>query len=236
VFSRKFAAKLSTGIQIQICNAVKVIALPDQSTFEMSKDYPTIILSSAKRLLKVHGLQKLYIHYICDDLRMSKKTFYKYFESKESILMSILKKEFANLSDHVAETQRTSMNAIDTYIYLHQWIVERQSKIPANALKDLPLYPLAWAFYQQCRRIFITTYLDGIFRTGITMKLYRDDLDFRILAETQTNTYEILLTWVDDQEHFQRSHQTLLNHFLWGICTHQGHQQMLSRKAFLANP
>ncbi|MDP4204269.1 MAG: TetR/AcrR family transcriptional regulator [Bacteroidota bacterium] len=102
------------------------------------------ILETSTRLFMKYGLRSVTIDDICNELRISKKTFYNYFRQKEELIESIME---SYCEQHKNEHQKNhsftddpSLNAIDIVVKASQFWIDQENKESMTFFYDLMKY------------------------------------------------------------------------------------------------
>lgn len=95
------------------------------------------ILTVSERLFSLHGWQRVSISEICDEAKISRVTFYRYFKNKNALLMHIFLQKQQSVTAHYSQLLETSKNIEDVLkgIFSYQENALNQFFTP-NILKD----------------------------------------------------------------------------------------------------
>lgn len=139
------------------------------------------ILDVAASKIEIYGLKKFTIDEIAIELKISKKTIYKYFRSKDEIV-----KEFFN------EVIRTCKeNTVEAINYkgefsnkLHKIVCSNNEyKIPINIINEAKLYyPEQWEEIQKLKN-FKLDIVEKLIKDAIKEGKIKEDIDYRILSK-----------------------------------------------------
>lgn len=102
------------------------------------------ILETSSRLFMKYGLRSVTIDDICNELHISKKTFYNYFRQKEELIESIMQ---SYCEQHKNEHKKNhsfsddpSLNAIDIVVKASQFWIDKENKESMTFFYDLMKY------------------------------------------------------------------------------------------------
>lgn len=152
------------------------------------------ILQTATRLFMKYGLRSVTIDDVCNELRISKKTFYLYFRQKEELIDNVIQSYCDSNKGKRTEKQAywndPSLNSIDKFIKATTSLTKKENQESAVLFYDLIKY------YPEVRNRMSTRMdEDGTqsFKTwlqsGIDEGLVRTDSDINILAIYLNNLF-----------------------------------------------
>ena len=155
------------------------------------------ICNAAGRLFLKYGIRAVSVDDICRELRISKKTFYQHFTSKEDLILSLLdvfeverKRFFSGIMD--------GKNAIELLIALSKEVRKNLDADTELVKKDLEkYYPDIYKTIKEKHNSLAVEFVKQNLEQGIEEGLYREDLDIDFVAicyNTQLRSaYEELL-------------------------------------------
>ncbi|MDR1698780.1 MAG: TetR/AcrR family transcriptional regulator [Prevotellaceae bacterium] len=140
------------------------------------------ICNTASRLFLKYGIRAVSVEDICSELRISKKTFYQYFSSKEDLIsfsLDTLEEKRVQFFSELVEGK----DAILAQISLSREVRKNIDSAPELMLKDLEkYYP---EIYKQKKANHDQSVMDFTRKNvekGIQEGLYRQDLDADFIA------------------------------------------------------
>jgi len=141
-----------------------------------------LIISTASRLFEQFGIRSVSIDNVCNELRISKKTFYNYFSQKEDLVEAVL--VYQNNIQHEKFLKIfKNKNAIDSLILTIREIrktIGQESLAMCNDLEKY--YPKVNDKYEQIAREEIRAGFERFLNQGIDEGYFRDDLDVEMIA------------------------------------------------------
>jgi len=141
-----------------------------------------LIISTASRLFEQFGIRSVSIDNVCNELRISKKTFYNYFSQKEDLVEAVL--VYQNNIQHEKFLKIfKNKNAIDSLILTIREIrktIGQESLAMCNDLEKY--YPKVNDKYEQIAREEIRAGFERFLNQGIGEGYFRDDLDVEMIA------------------------------------------------------
>lgn len=161
----------------------------------MENQYENIV-NTASRLFDQFGIRSVSIDNVCNELHISKKTFYTYFPQKEDLVDAVLTQQ--KLSEHEKyEKMFRNKNAVDSLIIIIKEIkksIESESLLMCHDLEKY--YPKVYEKHETIKRNNIRQGFEMNLRQGIEEGYYREDLDVELISlfhSTQIkNTFELM--------------------------------------------
>jgi len=161
------------------------------------------ILDIAAQLIQQHGLRKFTVDEIAAKLRISKKTIYQYFDSKEDIIRQYFETTITSDKDSVKEeinNEKSILEKIHSIVYSNH-----RYRLSVTLLSEAKsFYPDEWAKIEELkqfkldilRKLLKQAAADGILKTdihfGILSKMIEEIsdmfLDYDFLLENKLTT------------------------------------------------
>ncbi len=141
------------------------------------------VVAIAKKRFLTYGFNQVSIGSIVKELRTSKSTVYKYFNSKEDLIKCVIdqmEKEITkNIEQIILDQAKSFCSKLGAIIELNKDIL---SSINDEFLKDLQFYyPEIWEYYEQLRLSRINKYYRQLLTNGIDEGIIRRDINIEIL-------------------------------------------------------
>ncbi|NDV46664.1 TetR/AcrR family transcriptional regulator [Paludibacter sp. 221] len=147
----------------------------------MENQYEKIV-ETAKKLFHQYGIRSVTIDNVCEELRISKKTFYNYFAQKEDLVDAVQdyteKQVFAKLRGLLY-----SNNAIESLILIMKEMkkaVECKSPVMYYDLKKY--YSHIYEKHDNIRKKEVSDWFMLNMRQGIKEGFYRDNIDIELIS------------------------------------------------------
>lgn len=140
------------------------------------------IINTACRMFEQFGIRSVSIDNVCNELRISKKTFYNYFSQKEELVEAVLLTQRKASNEKFARMLRNK-NAVDSLILIVRELrktAEHESQIMCFDL--LKYYPKIYDKFETEKRNIIRSGFEANLRRGIAEGYYRDDLDVEMIS------------------------------------------------------
>jgi AcrR family transcriptional regulator len=140
------------------------------------------ILDHAVSLFKESGFSKVTVEDITSGLGMSKKTFYKCFESKEDLLFQLVKRITGEIALRLEGIQQSEQPFVQKLHALITLVHSQFRKFSTPLLRDIQIYaPGTWDYIQEFRRNKILTVWSGLIEQGKREGYIRGDINSRLL-------------------------------------------------------
>lgn len=186
------------------------------------------IMQAAVELFMRNGIRSVSMDDIAARLGMSKKTLYKWFDNKDQIVLATMQQHLLQEESNCEVVFTTGANALEENYNLMQWHKTMLAGINPSIFHELQkYYPEAWALFEQHKNTFILRKIIDNLNRGIAEGVFRTDLDVEVLARLRLAEIQLMFDpHVFSPKHFdlQRLHTVTIEHFLYGICTLQGHR------------
>jgi AcrR family transcriptional regulator len=154
------------------------------------------IIQTAGRLFEQFGIRSVTIDSVCNELRISKKTFYIYFPQKEDLVDAVLTYQTRNNFDKYEKLFKNK-NAIDSLILIIRDLKKRLESESLPMCYDLEkYYPRVYKKHEAKKNEEIMSGFEMNIRQGIAEGYYRDDLDIELISLFHSlqirNTFELM--------------------------------------------
>ncbi len=147
---------------------------------EEKKEY---YLEQIGKLFLRYGLRGITMEEISDELGVSKKTIYNYFESKADIVDMLLQRHLNNKNESMWEAISHGKNAIEILIGITNLMKETIQDIPPLVKRDLVKhFPLQLKKSNEALKNKIYEYIKQNVLKGIDQGLYRSNLNVELIA------------------------------------------------------
>ena len=149
------------------------------------------ILKTAEGLFTKYGIKSIKVDDICNELHISKKTFYTEFENKEALIevvySSICEKMPSRFDLH--DEISTCDNVIDLWLKRPSLAVREYHKKYEVFMYDLlKYYPVIRASQKQKEREKVTNVIKAFLQRGIEQGLFREDIEIEEVIDFSINT------------------------------------------------
>lgn len=186
------------------------------------------IRSKTLELFMKLGLRSVSMDDIARELGMSKKTIYKFFENKESLVHSIVLGYTRKEQRTLRAIRKASTNAVDEMLRVARHVTRMFRSMSPYVVYDLQkYYPQSWKTLQQLQSEFVyDTILENL-KKGMAEGLYRKDICPGIIAKLYVGKTFFLV----DEAHFplkdfdrDQLFVEAIRYHLFGILSDEGKQ------------
>jgi AcrR family transcriptional regulator len=184
------------------------------------------IIETATKLFMQHGVKTITLDRIVKELRTSKRTIYKHFKDKLSLLDACLDVYNTKVRTENEEIIKASSNVIEAMGRLHQKIVRRSHQVNPNFFGDiLHYYPGLLSESYRRNGNYAHQQLIDLADAGIKDGIFQEDMDVEVVGKTVLQ----LLKLLKDNELFpatefskERLTFGIMVPYLRGLCTEKG--------------
>ena len=128
-----------------------------------------------KALFLREGFNKISMDEIASELKISKKTIYKYFPSKEFIVNAIVEGLMKSIQGKLEEIINSESDSLEKMINLYQLIGQLLMEIGDKWINDLRIHkPLLWEKVDEFRTKRFASSFSSIIEKGKSEKLIKD--------------------------------------------------------------
>jgi len=133
------------------------------------------ILSFAEKKFSQNGFYKTTMDELAKELKISKKTIYKHFSSKDALVSEIIDYITENIQHKVAKLVSKKATSAEKLYLMSVFVTKRINQISEKWLDDLRVYrPELWTKIEKFREKTIINNLDKIITQGKKEKLIVD--------------------------------------------------------------
>lgn len=142
------------------------------------------IIKAASALFLRYGAKNITMDDIAGNLRMSKKTIYKYFKDKENILYECIREMIAKQMRERKEIAKNADNTIEGFITVMKQAMEETENVNPVLLFEIERhYPKVMAYIDNMGKVDIYQEMVEKINQGIQEGLFRIDLNVDIVAK-----------------------------------------------------
>lgn len=194
------------------------------------------ILEKALELFNRFGLKPVTMDDIARELSVSKKTIYKYFQNKESLIRRVIMGVFNEISQKLLALFEEENNAIDQLFEVDRRVclsIEKHN--PSLQFQLERYYPEVYCELEEKRKNLIYKLVGTNLRLGKTQGLYRPELDEELMPLLYYSRTKLFTE--QGEEIFSTCpmpnamHHILIYH-LRGMATEQGLQYLTEKEQY----
>ena len=176
------------------------------------------------------GVKHVTMDDLATQLGISKKTIYQYFKDKDALVSSVVEFELANHATICNQSMQKADNAVHEIFLLMSVIQEMFNRMNPLALFEIEkYYPLAFEKIKNHKDDFIFSMISANLEKGITEGLYRKDVDVTILSRYRLETSLIpfnIHVFHPSKFDMLTVNLQIIEHFVYGVATLEGHKLM----------
>lgn len=169
------------------------------------------MLAQALLIINREGYENVTVEQICEELGVTKGSFYHHFKSKSDLIFQRYKLLEGQISDYY--NQRINLSAVDQLKAIFDWYIDyfcEENFYEAGMILQFSLEK-KWKNFG-VSNIFQKKIMTNIIRRGTEEKVFRKGLNPTDVTEfIYFNIYGILVQWISNHEKFD--FKTNLNHY-----------------------
>ena len=186
------------------------------------------ILKTSLELFYKFGIKRVTMDDIAKELGMSKKTIYHHFKEKDDLVNTLCDTEMIKHEQIFDELFNESKNPIHEMMLISANMRKMMQHINPIFFLDLQkFHPQAFNRFQEFKQNCAFKHIERNINKGIEAGFYRNDIDVEFTAKYRLSQLDMLLFgnyYSFEKISFTKSHELLLDMFVYGICTAKGHQ------------
>jgi len=186
------------------------------------------ILKTSLELFYKFGIKRVTMDDIAKELGMSKKTIYHHFKEKDDLVNTLCDAEMIKHEQIFDELFNESKNPIHEMMLISANMRKMMQHINPIFFLDLQkFHPQALNRFQEFKQNCAFKHIERNITKGIEAGFYRKDIDVEFTAKYRLSQLDMLLFgnyYSFEKISFTKSHELLLDMFVYGICTANGHQ------------
>jgi AcrR family transcriptional regulator len=166
--------------------------MPAQKTARRGGEQKGRILDFARDLFFRYGFTRVTIEEIVAELHISKTTFYKFFASKEDLLVSVLRDYYRTIRDGISDiTGHVAGEYFEDLRRIILFIGGKMGRIDSRIRQDIRAStPEIWRTLQELQHGMVQSALEKAFAHGMKGGNVRTDLDAKSIAKVFLMTIE----------------------------------------------
>ena len=186
------------------------------------------ILKTSLELFFKYGIKRVTMDDIAKELGMSKKTIYQYYKEKDDIVNQLCEIEMTRNEKKFEEVYQQSVDPIHEIMLISENIREMLQNVNPMFFLDLQkFHPNAFLKFQSFKENCAHKDIVRNIKKGKEEGFYRPEIDEEFAAKHRLAQIDMLFFgnyFSFDKISFTRSHELILDMFVYGICTIKGHK------------
>lgn len=143
------------------------------------------IQSTAERLFRSFGVKSVTMDDVAKEIAISKKTLYKCFRDKESLVMCTVESHMRETEEAIEQIFIAEPNAIEQFHLITKYLISNQRKMSPSMIYDLKKYhPKSYEVFEHHRSTHIVKHLMVNIALGRQSGLYHDQFHAEIIANS----------------------------------------------------
>jgi AcrR family transcriptional regulator len=148
----------------------------------MKSDITTII-KNATLLFSQHGTQSVSMDDIAGYCGISKKTIYVFFDSKEMLIIEIVKAILAQTSECLSTMSVASLDVLSEMNNLLEQLQKIVTILTPPFIREVKkYYPAAYDLFVEFREKSVLPFVVQNIKKGVEQNVYRPDVDYKIVS------------------------------------------------------
>jgi AcrR family transcriptional regulator len=186
------------------------------------------ILKTSLALFFKYGIKHVTMDDIAKELGMSKKTIYQFYKEKDDLVNQLCSIELKAQEFQFDEMNRTAKDPIHEIMMISEKMRMMMQNINPMFFLDLQkFYPSAFKRFQEFKENCAYRNVLTNIKKGIEVGAYRSDLDPEFVARLRMAQIDMLMFgnyFSYEKVSFAKTHELVLDIFVFGICTVKGHK------------
>lgn len=184
------------------------------------------LLEKIAEVFMRYGVRSVNMDDIARELKVSKKTLYKYFKDKSDIVMQVMSAKCAFEELMVSNTVQEAENAIDEVMRIAAFVSQELKQVHPSVMYDLEkYYPEAWDKLRDHKHDFICGTVRENLERGIKEGLYRDNLNAEIISKVYMHQMDAVFDSRDfpvGKYTIMQIHIELMRYHIRGVANEKG--------------
>jgi TetR/AcrR family transcriptional regulator, cholesterol catabolism regulator len=195
------------------------------------------ILKTSLHLFFKYGIKHVTMDEIARELGMSKKTIYQFYKEKDDLVNQLCEIQLNAQECQFDELNRQAKDPIHEIMLISLKMSELMRQINPMFFLDLQkFYPVAFKRFQKFKEDCAYKNILTNIKRGIEFGVYRPDLDPEFVSHYRLAQIDMLMFgnyFSFDRISFVRTHELMLDMFVYGLCTVKGHKLINNYKKII---
>jgi AcrR family transcriptional regulator len=169
------------------------------------------IIQTANILFAKCGVSAVKVDDICGQLTISKKTFYKYFQSKENLIMQVSEKILSSINGKMVDTVGNDKDIKEEASNIFDILTQFNSQYSTTFFNDINThYPNIFKLFVKVKEDIIKNVMGKNIERGISRGIYNAELNVNFISNCW---FEII--WLAYMEKYPT--EQVKDHFINGL-------------------
>ena len=173
-----------------------------------------------------YGLKSVTMDDIAREIKISKKTLYKYVSDKNDLLCRVMEGHCAVENMVTDQICATSSNAIDEIIGIGKHVSSQLKTMHPSIHYDMEkYYPEVWKIFENHKGGHIYQCVMNNLERGIKEGLYRDNLNVRVIAKLYLSKIDLVFdssVFPVNEFNFAEVYMELIRYHIRGVASEMG--------------
>ena len=180
-----------------------------------------------------YGIKSVNMDDVARELKMSKKTLYKYVRDKLDLVCQVMKGHCDLEVSTLANLVTDSENAIDELILISNYVSGQLNEVHPSIHYDLQkYYPEAWEVFYEHKNGYVLECVMLNLKRGIEEGLYRENINAEILSRLYVAKIDMVFdpaVFPTRQFRFSEVHREMVRYHIRGIASDKGIEYLQER-------
>ncbi len=186
------------------------------------------ILKTSLELFFKYGIKRVTMDEIAKELGMSKKTIYQYYKEKDDLVDALCSGELQRNQCLCNDIANKAKDPIHEVALISENMTEMFKHINPVFFLDLQkFHPIAFERFRKFKEEFAYKNILANLKKGKETGIYRADINDEFVSRYRLAQIDMLMFgnyYSFESISFTKSHEMLLDMFVYGICTVKGHK------------
>ncbi len=162
---------------------------------DQDQDIKNRIMNAAREQFYVFGFSKVTVDEIVSKLGISKKTFYKYFESKDALVKEVTETTMLEMDACCRQfRENDTIDFVEKLKNMMTFVAMHYAKVGKPLLEDLEKNaPHVWKQIEEHRAKSIAANFGNLLKEGVEKGIFRDDIDRELIMLIYNNTIQNII-------------------------------------------
>ena len=191
----------------------------------MDKKFSEILLKSGEVFMR-YGLKSVTMDDIAREIKVSKKTLYKYVKDKSDLLCKVMQGNCSCDVVVIDEILERRLNAIDEIIEIGRYVAGQLKMMHPSIHYDMEkYYPEVWQLFENHKSDYLYGCVADNMARGMKEGLYRDNLNIEIMVKLYLSKIDLVFDatiFPPNKFNFVEVYMELLRYHIKGIASDNG--------------
>jgi AcrR family transcriptional regulator len=187
------------------------------------------IIEGAKKLFQLYGFTRITIDEIAVNLKMSKKTMYKHFKSKDDLIWGVILSIQQPFVGRIQAAIESDKDFHEILLEIFSLFQQLSLQVTPPMIEDMHSMPHIWEKIDALRRAAISENFEKVIVRGQANGVIRQDLDVKFMTNLWLHVVSSMLTPqtmmqlnMTPKDFFEK----LLSFLMTGILTEEGRKRL----------